>query len=113
MSIEKSILPPNEHIVYVLRKTGMSKTELGKLNLSQFYTLLKELYFQENVDRHNHLTELALLLSTITNAPIPRKAWSGKSSKDFYLGDMPTRDGKQPSPVDELAKKKGVKIPSK
>ena len=112
MSIEGSILPSNEYTVYVLRKTGMSKTELGELNLSQFYSLLKELYFQESVDEYRKVHTAASILAAIYNT-IPQKAGHKPlQAKDFLSGDMPTRDSKQPSPVDKLAKKKGIKIPS-
>lgn len=102
-----------EQIVYIARKLHWTREEIGKLTPRQFNELLKELYFQESVDEYHKAHTTASLLAAIYNT-IPQKAGHKPlQAKDFLSGDMPTRDGRQPSPVDELAKKKGIKIPSK
>ena len=102
-----------ESVVYLLRKTSLNLQDIGKLTPKQFNELLKELYYQENVDEYRKAHTTASILAAIYNT-IPQKAGHKPlQAKDFLSGDIPTRDGKQPSPVDELAKKRGIKIPSK
>ena len=101
-----------EAIVYVARKLHWTREEIGKLNPIQFNELLKELYYQESVDEYRRQYSTALILSAIYNT-IPRKSGHTLTVKDFLTGDMPTRDSKPKSNVDELAIKKGIKIPSK
>ena len=103
----------NESDVYLMRKTSLTRSEIGKLNPAQYASILREVYFQESVDNYRNQYTTASLLAAIYNT-IPRKSGhKALTAKDFLSGDMPTRDGKQPSPVDELAKKKGIKIPSR
>ena len=102
-----------ENIVYLLRKTSLNLQDIGKLTPRQFNDLLRELYFQESQENYRQQHSVASILAAIYNT-IPQKAGHKPlQAKDFLSGDMPTREGKQPSPVDELAKKKGIKIPSK
>jgi hypothetical protein len=102
-----------EAVVYIARKLHWTRSEIGSLTPHQFNELLKELYFQESVEEYRKAHTTASILAAIYNT-IPRKAgYVPLQAKDFLSGDMPTRDGKPPSPVDELAKKKGIKIPSK
>jgi len=102
-----------EAVVYLARKLHWTREEIGKLTPKQFNELLKELCFQESIDEYRRQYSTASILAAIYNT-IPRKSGHKPlTAKDFLSGDIPTRDGKQPSPVDELAKKKGIKIPSK
>jgi hypothetical protein len=102
-----------EHIVYLLRKTSLNLQDIGRLTPRQFNELLKELYFQEAQDEYRKQHSTASLLAAIYNT-IPRKAGHVPlQAKDFLSGDMPTRDGKHKSPVDDLAKRKGIKVPSR
>jgi len=102
----------NEVIVYLLRKTSLNLSDIGRLTLRQFTDLLKEIYYQESVEEYRNQHAIASLLAAIYNT-IPRKAGHVPlQAKDFLSGDMPTRDGRQPSPVDELARKKGIIIPN-
>ena len=103
----------NESDVYLLRKTSLTRSEIGKLKPEQYWAILKELYFQESIDEYRRQYSTASILAAIYNT-IPRKSgYKPLTAKDFLSGDIPTRDGKQPSPVDELAIKKGIKIPTK
>lgn len=102
-----------EVIVYLARKLHWTRSEIGKLTPKQFKELLKELYYQESVDEYRNQYFIASLLAAIYNT-IPRKSGhKSLTAKDFLSGDIPTRDGKPKSNVDELAIKKGIKLPSK
>ena len=105
-----------EVIVYLLRKTNLSLHDIGKLNPKQFTEIVKEVQRQEALERHEHLSEFAILLATISNAPIPRKNWASKSAKDFYPNiDNTTSsvDGKTKTNLDKMAEDKGIKLPTK
>ena len=102
-----------EAVVYLARKLHWTREEIGKLTPKQFNELLKELYYQESVDEYRKQHSIASLLAAIYNT-IPRKAGhKALTARDFLSSDIPSRDGKKPSPVDELAIKKGIKVPSK
>ena len=102
-----------EAIVYLLRKTNLTRSEIGKLSPTQFNEILKEVYYQESVDEYRKMHSTASILAAIYNTIPQKSGHKALTAKDFLSGDMPTRDGKQPSPVDELARKKGIKIPTK
>lgn len=100
-----------ESIVYLLRKTSLTLLDIGELTPGQFSEMLTELYYQEAVDEYRKQHSTASLLAAIYNT-IPRKSGhKALTAKDFLAGDMPTRGDKKPSNVDELAIKKGIKIP--
>lgn len=102
-----------EAIVYLARKLHWTREEIGELTPKQFNELLKELYYQESVEEYRRQYSTASLLAAIYNT-IPRKSGhKALTAKDFLQGDMPTRNDKKPSNVDELAIRKGIKIPSK
>ena len=102
-----------ETIVYIARKLHWTRTEIGELSPGQFNELLKELYYQESVDEYRKMHSTASILAAIYNTIPQKSGHKALTAKDFLSGDMPTRDGKRPSPIDELAKRKGIKIPSK
>jgi len=101
-----------EHIVYLLRKTSLNLQDIGKLTPRQFNELLKELYFQEAQEEYRKAHSTASILAAIYNT-IPKKSHKVYQAKDFLSGDMPARERGETPSVDELAKKKGIKIPSK
>lgn len=103
-----------EQIVYIARKLHWTKGEIGELSPNQARAILKELYYQESVDEWRRQYALANILAAIYNT-IPQKAGHKPlTAKDFLSSDMPTREGdKKKSDVNELAIKKGIKIPSK
>ena len=104
---------PIESIVYLARKLHWKREEIGKLTPKQFNELLKELYYQESVEEYRNQYSIASLLAAIYNT-IPRKSGhKALTAKDFLTGDMPTKNGKPKSNVDELAIKAGIKIPNK
>ncbi len=102
-----------EAIVYLLRKTNLTRSEMGKLSLSQFNEILKEVYFQESVDRWERIHELSILLSTIHNAPIQVKHPKFSKEEDYFKGDIPVRNPKPQDSLDKMAADKGIKLPSK
>ena len=102
-----------ESVVYLLRKTNLTRTEIGKLTPNQFNEILKEVSFQESIDNYINQHSIATILAAIYNT-IPRRAGSKTlQAKDFLSGDMPVRGGRKLTDVDILAKEKGIKLPSK
>ena len=102
-----------EAIVYLARKLHWTREQIGALTPRQFNEIIRELYYQESIDEYRWQHSVASILAAIYNT-IPQKAGHKPlQAKDFLSGDMPTRDGKQPSPVEELARKKGIILPNK
>ncbi len=104
----------NEAIVYLLRKTSLTRTEIGKLKLDQLNAIIKEVAYQESVDEYRKMHSVASLLAAIYNTIPQKPGHKALTAKDFLLGDMPTREGKRPDTnVEILAKQKGIILPSK
>ena len=102
-----------EAIVYLLRKTNLTRSEIGLLTPSQFNEILGEVYFQESVDTYRGQHSVASLLAAIYNT-IPRRRGSKTyQASDFLKGDMPTRNSKPQDSIDKLAEDKGIKLPTK
>ena len=103
-----------EIICYLLRKTSLTRTEIGKLKPEQLQAIVKEVSFQESVENYREQYSVASILAAIYNT-IPQKAGHKPlTAKDFLSSDMPTREGKRPdSNVEILAKQKGIILPSK
>jgi len=103
-----------EAIVYLLRKTSLTRTEIGKLKPDQLQSIVKEVYFQESVDEYRKMHSVASILAAIYNTIPQKPGHKALTAKDFLSGDMPTREGKKPDTnVDILAKQKGIILPSK
>ena len=100
-----------EQIVYLLRKTNLSLSEIGKLTPAQFNEILKEVYFQESVESYRQQYSVANILAAIYNT-IPRKrgATSCKAG-DFLKGGMPQRQSQVDS-IEKLAEERGLRLPS-
>jgi len=100
-----------EAIVYLMRKTNLTRSEIGKLSPKQFNEILSELYFQESVDEWRKMNSVANILAAIYNT-IPRKKGSQPiKAKDFLSSDMPERHIKQEKTIDQMAEDKGIKLP--
>ncbi len=103
----------NEAICYLLRKTSLTRTEIGKLKPDQLNAIIKEVSFQESIDEYRKQYGIASILAAIYNT-IPRKSHKALTAKDFLSSDMPSREGKRPDTnVEILAKQKGIILPSK
>jgi len=103
-----------EAIVYLLRKTSLTRSEIGKLKPDQLQAIVKEVYFQESVDEYRKMHSVASILAAIYNTIPQKPGHKALTAKDFLSGDMPTREGKRPdSNIDILAKQKGIILPSK
>ena len=103
-----------EGIVYLLRKTNLTREEIGKLSPVQFNAILNELYYQESVEVYHNRYSTATLLAAIYNTIPSKPGHKALTAKDFLAGDMPSRDGKRPeADVDVLARAKGIKLPGK
>ncbi len=102
-----------EAIVYLLRKTNLTRDDIGRLSPIQFNEILKEVYYQESVDEWRTQHSVASIMAAIYNT-IPRKRGSGAiKASDFLKGGMPER---QPSPqvsLEKMATDKGITLPSK
>ena len=102
-----------EAICYLLRKTNLTRSEIGKLTPSQFNAILKEVYFQESVDTYREQHSVASILAAIYNT-IPRQRGSKTyKASDFLKGDMPERNPKPQDSIDKLAADKDIRLPSK
>jgi len=99
-----------EAICYLLRKTSLTRSEIGKLKPGQLNAIVKEVYFQESVDEYRKMHSVASILAAIYNT-IPRKNRRALQASDFLKGDIPTRE-KRPV-IEILAKQKGIILPSK
>uniref|UniRef100_A0A6M3IPI8 Uncharacterized protein n=1 Tax=viral metagenome TaxID=1070528 RepID=A0A6M3IPI8_9ZZZZ len=103
----------NEAIIYLLRKTSLTRTEIGKLKPEQLNAVIKEVLYQEAVEEYQRQYSVASIMAAIYNT-IPRKSRKVFQAKDFLKGDIPTREPKRPNiNVEVLAKQKGIILPSK
>ena len=103
----------NEAIVYLLRKTSLTRSEIGKLKPDQFNALIKEVSYQESIDEYRKQHSVASILAAIYNT-IPRKRGSKVfKASDFLRGDAPERNPMPQDSIDEMAKQRGIKLPSK
>ena len=101
-----------EAIIYLARKLHWTRAQIGALTPRQFNEILTEVYYQESVDEYRRQYAIASLLAAIYNT-IPRKRGSKVlKASDFLKGDMPQRNQKKDI-LDELADKRGIKLPSK
>lgn len=102
-----------EAIVYLLRKTSLTRSEIGKLTPGQFNGILKEVYYQEAVEEYRNQFNVASMLAAIYNT-IPRKQGSKVlKASDFLTGDMPERNPQPKDSLDKMAENIGIKLPSK
>lgn len=102
-----------EGIVYLLRKTNLTRSEIGKLSPVQFNAILNELYYQESVELYRNQHSVASILAAIYNT-IPRRQGSkALKADDFLPGGMPERNPKKPGSLEKMATDKGIKLPSK
>ena len=101
-----------EIIVYLLRTTSLTRSEIGKLSPDQLNAIIKEVYYQESVDEYRRQHSIATILAAIYNT-IPRKRGSKVlKASDFLSGEMPTRNKPQ-NELEQLASKHNVKLPTK
>ena len=103
-----------EAICYLLRKTSLTRSEIGKLKPDQLTAIIKEVYFQEAIENYREQYSVASILAAIYNTIPQKPGHKALTAKDFISGDIPTREGKRPDTnVEILAKQKGIILPSK
>ena len=103
-----------EAICYLLRKTSLTRSEIGKLKPDQLNAIIKEVSFQESVDEYRKMYSVASILAAIYNTIPQKSGHKALTAKDFLSGEMPTREGKRPDTnVEILAKQKVIILPSK
>ena len=111
--MKDSILPPNEYLIYILRKTNLNRKEIRELTLHQFWSLYNEVYYQELVDEWRNQYSIASILAAIYNT-IPRKRGSRTLKvSDFLKGEMPQRITKPQDSIEKMAEDRGIKLPIK
>jgi len=102
-------------IAYLLRKTNMTRRDIGRLKPSQFIDLLTEVHYQEAMEDYHTDARLANLLAAIANS-VPRKPPKTYRVSDF-LGTMPQRVGEEvvdeKTKLETLAKQFNIKLPVK
>ncbi len=102
-------------IAYLLRKTNMTRRDIGRLKPSQFIDLLTEVHYQEAMEDYQTDARLANLLAAIANT-VPRKPAKTYRASDF-LGTMPQRVGEEvvdeKAKLENLAKQFNIKLPVK
>ncbi len=101
-----------EAICYLLRKTSLTRSEIGKLKPDQLNAIIKEVAYQESVDEYRRQHGIASILAAIYNT-IPRKNRKALTASDFLKGDIPTREKRPDTNVEILAKQKGIILPSR
>lgn len=102
-----------EAICYLLRKTSLARSEIGKLTPNQFSEIVKEISYQESVDEYRKQHSVASLLAAIYNT-IPRKRGSKiLKAEDFLKGNIPERNSKPEDSLETMADKRGIKLPTK
>lgn len=102
-----------EAIVYLLRKTNLTRSEIGKLSPAQFNEIIKEVSYQEGVDEYRRQHSIASLMAAIYNT-IPRKRGSKVfKASDFLQGEMPERNPKPQDSLEKLAEDRGIQLPTK
>ena len=100
-----------ESVVYLARKLGWSREEIGQLTPPQFQEILIELLYQEPVEQYNRSHQVASILAAIANT-IPRKRGSkALKASDFLAGKAPDRNPQPETTLEEEAEKKGIKLP--
>lgn len=93
-----------EAIVYLARKLGWSRKEIGKLSPSQFNAIFKELQRQETQDEDRKDYRTASLLAMMANCTQSKRVYQ---PKDFLRSERPIEH----TNIMELARQKGIKTP--
>jgi len=94
-----------EGIVYIARKLGWSRKEIGKLGPAQFNAILRELQRQETQEEDKKDYRTASLMAMMANCAQSKRVYQ---PKDFLRREHPV---KNPSNIMELARQKGIKTP--
>jgi hypothetical protein len=102
----------NEQIIYLLRKTSLTLSDIEKLTPKKFNAILKEVYFQESQDQWRQQYSVACLMASIANTIPRKKGAKGYKAEDFLKEEYPSREIKDKSvTLESLAKAKGIKLP--
>ena len=99
-----------EAVIYLARKLGWTRNEIGALTPIQFAEILKEILYQESVEEYRNQYSVASILAAIYNT-IPRKGGKVYKASDFLKGDMPSRRIKDD--LEQMADKRNIKLPTK
>lgn len=100
-----------ESIIYLARKLGWTRKEIGQLTQTQFTEVINEIIYQESVEQYNRNYQVASILAAIYNT-IPTKSKKVFKPSDFLKGDEPERNKRQ-NTLEELATKHNINLPTK
>ena len=81
---------PNEAVVLLAREFGWTLDEIGKLELSQLNSILREIAYQKRLDDYVASYRFAFLASVICNLMSKEKV-----SPEDFIGLMPKREGQE------------------
>lgn len=102
-------------VVYLLRKTSLSLTEIKLMRLPQLLELFDEVKFQEASDDYVSATYVANIMASIANT-IPTKSGRGHKASEFLQSEPPTREdktGTTKQAIEGMAEKVGITLPGK
>ena len=102
-------------VVYLLRKTSLTITDIKLMRLPQIMELFDEVKFQEASDDYATATYLAHILAGIANT-IPTKSGRGHKASEFLTSEPPVRGGKTGTTkqaIEGMAEKVGITLPGK
>ncbi len=97
-------------IAYLVRKTSLSLTDIGKLKPGKFWKLLEEVAYQESVVEYNTARMVATIMASIANT-IPSKSGRDHKTGEFMAIDFPKRAEAPGKNLESLAAKAGIKMP--
>ncbi len=103
-------------VVYLARKLGWSRDEIGALSPLQFLQIYNELAYQESIDTWLRQHSVAVLLAAIYNTIPKQRGGKTFEAKDFYDVSYPVRGGKDKkvmAEVDSKASEAGIILPKK
>ena len=106
-----------EAIVYLLRKTNLTRQEIGKLSPRQFKVIFEEVDYQEAVAEWRRMHTVATILATIDNTKLrkegSRTVYGRLKASDFLPGGMPQRASQKQDSLKKLAADRGIRLPSR
>jgi hypothetical protein len=102
--------PLTESVVYLLRKTTLTLSDIKDLTPPQLQELIKEVSYQEQAEDYKEAYNIASLMATIVNCT-PRKKGARTYKATDFVGHPPHRAENQGEDLIKAAQKRGLKVP--
>ena len=104
-------------VAFLLRKTGLTLTEIRELDGEVFGTLHAEVVYQEAVEEYTRAHYVANIMATVANT-VARKNPKTYRASDFLPGSPPKRvtDAEELTSLEalkKLAERFGIRLPSR